>query len=124
MNVNEIWCSICCRFMDEGCKKCSHFDEQAHLDQEDKVDTSPEHLPEEMKEGERRLTNFDKLLEDPENREIIMAAVSRKFCIHKNEMIVSENVSCSGCGFYEEHKTCDDVILEWLHEEYVEGGEG
>ena len=44
MCVNEIWCSICCRFMDEGCKKCSHFDEQVHLDQEDKVETSPEHL--------------------------------------------------------------------------------
>ena len=45
MCVNEIWCSICCRFMDESCKKCSHFDEQVHLDKEDKVDTSPEHLP-------------------------------------------------------------------------------
>ena len=45
MCVNEIWCSICCRYMDEGCKKCSHFDEQVHLDKEDKVDTSPEHLP-------------------------------------------------------------------------------
>lgn len=45
MCVNEIWCSICCRFMDEGCKKCNHFDEQVHLDQEDKVDTSPEHIP-------------------------------------------------------------------------------
>lgn len=44
MCVNEIWCSICCRYMDEGCKKCSHFDEQVHLDKEDKVDTSPEHL--------------------------------------------------------------------------------
>ena len=31
--------------MNEGCKKCSHYDEQIHLDQEDKVDTSPEHLP-------------------------------------------------------------------------------
>ena len=45
MCVNEIWCSICCRYMDESCKKCSHFDEQVHLDQEDKVDTSPEHPP-------------------------------------------------------------------------------
>ena len=45
MKINEIWCSICCRYMDEGCKKCSHFDEQVHLDQEDKADTSPEHLP-------------------------------------------------------------------------------
>ena len=45
MCVNEIWCSICCRYMDEGCKKCSHFDEQMHLDAEDKVDTKPEHLP-------------------------------------------------------------------------------
>ena len=45
MCVNEIWCSICCRYMDEGCKKCSHFDEQVHLDKEDKADTSPEHLP-------------------------------------------------------------------------------
>lgn len=45
MNVNEIWCSICCRYMDESCKKCSHFDEQVHRDQEDKVETSPEHLP-------------------------------------------------------------------------------
>ena len=116
MCVNEIWCSICCRYMDEGCKKCSHFDEQVHLDREDKADTSPEHLP------DARMTNFDKLLEDPENREIIMAAVSRKFCIHKNEMIVSEHVHCTGCGFYEEHKNCDDIILEWLHEEYVEGG--
>ena len=44
MCVNEIWCSICCRYMDEGCKKCSHFDEQVHLDKEDKADTSPEHL--------------------------------------------------------------------------------
>ena len=44
MKVNEIWCSICCRYMDEGCKNCSHFDEQVHLDAEDKVDTSPEHL--------------------------------------------------------------------------------
>lgn len=42
MCVNEIWCSICCRFMTEDCKKCSHFDEQVHLDQEDKVDTSPD----------------------------------------------------------------------------------
>lgn len=45
MCVNEIWCSICCRYMDEGCKNCSHFDEQVHLDAEDKADTSPEHLP-------------------------------------------------------------------------------
>lgn len=44
MNVNEIWCSICCRYMDDGCKNCSHFDEQVYLDQEDKVETSPEHL--------------------------------------------------------------------------------
>ena len=67
------------------------------------------------------MTNFDKLLEDPENREIIIAAVSRKFCIHKNEMIVSENVRCTGCGFYEEGRNCDDVIFEWLQEEYAEG---
>lgn len=52
MNFNEIWCSICCRYMDDGCKNCSHFDEQVHLDQEDKVDTSPEHLPDKMKEGD------------------------------------------------------------------------
>ena len=115
MCVNEIWCSICCRFMDEGCRKCSHFDEQVYLDQEDKVEPSPEHLP--MK------TNFDKLLEDPENREAILAAVSRKFCINKNKMIVSEHVHCDGCGFYGEGRNCDDVIFDWLHKEYVEGGE-
>ena len=36
MNCNEIWCSICCRYMDEGCRKCSHFDEQVHLSDIDK----------------------------------------------------------------------------------------
>ena len=52
MNVNEIWCSICCRFMDEGCRKCNHFDEQLHLPDADKgtgMITGED--PEDMKEG-------------------------------------------------------------------------
>ena len=63
------------------------------------------------------MTNFDKMLENPINREIIMTAVSRKFCIHKNKMIVTENVHCDGCEFYKEGTNCDDVILEWLKKE-------
>ena len=70
------------------------------------------------------MTNFDKLLEDPENREAIIAAVSRKFCIHKKNMIVNEHVHCDGCGFYGEGRNCDDVIFDWLQEEYEEKKEG
>lgn len=109
MCVNEIWCSICCRYMDGGCRDCKHFDKQMHLDAEDKVDT--------------KMTNFDKLLEDPENRKAIIAVVSRKFCINKNSMTVHNHVHCDGCGFYAEGTNCDDVIFDWLQEEYIEGGE-
>lgn len=69
------------------------------------------------------MTNFDKLLENPGCREVIMECVSRKFCIHKNEMIVSDQLHCDGCGFYEEGRNCDDVILKWLKEEYVKAGD-
>lgn len=62
MCANEIWCSICCRYMEEVCKLCIHFDEQIHLDQEDKVDTSPEHLPY-VDKGTGMITG-----EDPDNR--------------------------------------------------------
>lgn len=134
MCVNEIWCSICCRYMDESCKKCSHFDEQMHMDAEDKVDPSPEHRPyvdkgtgmitgEDPKDKEKRMTNFDKLLEDPESREAIIAVVSLKYCINKNEMTVNGHFRCDVCEFYGEGRNCDDVIFDWLQEEYIEGGE-
>ena len=85
MCVNEIWCSICCRYMDENCKKCNHFDEQVHLDQEDKADTSPEHLP------DARMTNFDKLLEDPESREFIIENAASRFCFNMDKMIINRH---------------------------------
>lgn len=77
--LNEIWCSICCRYMDDGCKKCSHFDEQVHLDQEDKVDTSPEHLSdvdkgtgmicgEDPEEQRKKIINLGDMIEGEINR--------------------------------------------------------
>ena len=66
MTTNEIWCSICCRYMDEGCKKCSHFDEQVHLDREYKVDTSPEHLTEDEKEHARNNLLMECCMNNPE----------------------------------------------------------
>ena len=68
------------------------------------------------------MTNFDKLLEDPESREAIIAVVSLKLCINKYKMTV-DVPHCDRCGFYGEVKNCDDVMFEWLQEAYVEGGE-
>lgn len=132
MCVNEIWCSICCRYMDEGCKKCSHFDEQMHLDTEDKVDTKPEHLPyvdkgsgmvtgEDSKDTEKRMTNFDKLLEDPESKELIIENAASQFCFNMDKMIINRHFNCDGCEF--QGKDCVSAISEWLHEKYVKGGE-
>lgn len=118
MKVNEIWCSICCRYMDEGCKKCDHFDEQVHLNQEDKVDTSPEHLP------DAKMTNFDKLLEDPESRRLIMdmaiICMPANFCIDVNNMKIDTRVDCLECEFREKGKDCDHAMIDWLREEYEE----
>ena len=121
MCVNEIWCSICCRYMDEGCKKCSHFDEQVHLDQEDKVDTSPEHLPDADKV--LGMTNLDKLLQDAKSRELIIGSIIDQFCIDKSNFKIVEFVDCKNCEFYKEGPMCDERVYAWLHEEYVEGGE-
>lgn len=119
MNVNEIWCSICCRYMDDGCKSCSHFDEQVHLDQEDKVDTSPEHLP------DAGMTNFDKLLDDPENRKLIMELaidfIPAHFCINTNTMKIDPCIDCEECIFRNKNGiNCDIAMIKWLREEYVE----
>ena len=109
--------------MDENCKKCSHFDEQVHLDKEDKVDILPEHLPEEMKEGER-MTNLDKLLEDIKSKELIIDAIVSQFCIDKSNFKITRHITCNTCEFYEEdNRDCDNRVFAWLHEDYVEGGE-
>ena len=103
--------------MDEGCKKCSHSDEQVHLDQEDKVDTSPEHLPDAKRTG---MTNFDKLLEDPESRELIIENAASQFCFNMDKMIINRYFNCDECEL--QGKDCVSTISEWLHKEYVEGG--
>lgn len=120
--LNEIWCSICCTHMSEGCRKCSHFDEQVHLDQEDKVEPSPEHLPDD------RMTNFDKLLEDPENRKLIMElaidCIPSHFCINMNTMKIDPCIDCEECIFRGKNgMDCDSAMKKWLREEYKEGGE-
>ena len=112
MCVNEIWCSICCRYMDENCKKCNHFDEQVHMDTGEDPD-------------DVRITNFDKLLDDPENRKLIMELaidfIPAHFCINTNNMKIDPCIDCEECIFRNKNGiNCDTAMIKWLREEYVE----
>ena len=74
------------------------------------------------------ITNFDKLLEDPENRRLIreMAIICMpvNFCIDVNNMRIDTRVDCLECKFREKGKDCDHAMIDWLREEYEEKKEG
>ena len=70
------------------------------------------------------MTNFDKLLEDTESKELIIDYIAGQFCIDKVKIIINRHVNCDNCGFYKEKTDCDFTVSEWLKEEYKGKEEG
>lgn len=79
------------------------------------------------KKDEGRLTNFDKLLQDPESRKLIIElaieSIPAHFCINTIHMKIDHCIKCKECEFNGKGKDCDKSMIDWLKEEYIEGGE-
>ena len=74
------------------------------------------------------MTNFEKLLEDPENRRLIIEltieSMPANFCIDVNNMKIDKSVECKECIFRNKNGIkCDIAMIKWLREEYKEVGE-
>lgn len=73
------------------------------------------------------MNNFEKLLEDDASKKMIMElaieCIPAHFCINTSKHEIDPSIDCEECEFREKGKNCDDAMINWLHEEYVEGGE-